>query len=377
MLLLEPRGAIRLRLAAAGDVGIIGSARARARREGYDAVLAALAEHFHAGDLGFANLEMPVGGPDLVRPGRAPEFWHEPDVVPALARAGVRVVSLANNHIMDCGPAGLERTLAACAAAGIQAVGAGRDLAAARQPARLEARGQRVVVLAYAQPSADDRAESGRPGLAPLEADLIRQDLARWRPQADCLVVSAHWGSMYVDYPPPRVLELARALAEGGADLVLGHHPHVLQGARREGRTLTLFSLGDAVFDGGAGDFQASVGAARRRESAVFVALIGDQAPGLEAQPLTLDQDGVPAGVTPATAADRARRLAELSAGLEAGAQRFHAEAAPQLLRYELEALGHYARQGRWDRILKLLGTFRPRHVGLLWHALRRIGKAA
>ena len=101
----------------------------------------------------------------------------------------------------------------------------------------------------------------------------MREDLKRWRSEADVLVVSAHWGSMYVDYPPPRVIELARVMS-GLADVVLGHHPHVTQGFRREGRTLTLMSLGDAVFNGRAGDLQATVAAERRLESGVFTVLL-------------------------------------------------------------------------------------------------------
>jgi poly-gamma-glutamate synthesis protein (capsule biosynthesis protein) len=111
--LLEPVGPVRLSLAAIGDVGVIGSARARAAREGWDAVFAAVAPALRAADLGFANLEMPVAEAGQVRPGRSPEFRHDAQVLPALARAGVRVLALANNHIMDCGPRGLEHTLSA------------------------------------------------------------------------------------------------------------------------------------------------------------------------------------------------------------------------------------------------------------------------
>jgi poly-gamma-glutamate synthesis protein (capsule biosynthesis protein) len=121
-------------------------------------------------------------------------------------------------------------------------------------PARLVRNGVRILVLAYGS-SRDHWAEKDRPGIAPLELDLVRADLERWRSEADVLVVSAHWGSMYVDYPPPRVLELGRALAQIGCDLVLGHHPHVLQGFHTYGRTLVLHSLGDACFDSRAGDF--------------------------------------------------------------------------------------------------------------------------
>ena len=374
MRLLEPGGEVRLRLAAVGDVGVIGRARVRARAEGHDAVLSAAAPALRAADLGFANLEFPIGTERDVRPGRAREFHHDPDVAPALARAGVRVVSLANNHAMDCGAAGVARTRAACEAAGLIAIGAGATLAEACLPARFQIGGRRVVMLAYAAPS-EHAARADRPGVAPLEADRVRADLARWRSEADVLVVSAHWGSMYVDYPPPRVLELAELMAEAGVDVILGGHPHVTQGWRRRGRVLTLFSLGDLVLDPRAGDFEARVAVETRRETGVFTALVADT-PGLELEALTLDQDGVPAAAGERAAAQRAR-LERLSAGLDHAAERWAAESAPLLLRYELESLGTYLRQGRIGRVAKLLAALRPRHVPLLWKALRRGRRAA
>ena len=370
MRLLEASGAVRLTVAAAGDIGLVGSARTRARVEGYDTVFAPLAPVFRAADLAFANIEMPFGQADWIEPGRTAEFWQDADVAPALARAGVRVASVANNHAMDCGPRGLARTLESCRAAGLATAGAGPNLAAAREPARLEVGGLRVVLLAYSA-SHGDAAAADRPGVAPLDAAILREDIARWRPEADVLIVSAHWGSMYVDYPAPRVLDLATVIEDAGADLVLGHHPHVTQGFRRRARALTLFSLGETAFNSRSGDFHASLAADLRREAGVFTAILADTH-GLEVEPFWLDEDGFPQAVDRARAAAQVERLTRISQGLEEAARRFHAESAPQLLGYELEMLGHYVRQGRWDKIGRLMGTLRPRHVPLLWHAVRR-----
>jgi poly-gamma-glutamate synthesis protein (capsule biosynthesis protein) len=275
--------------------------------------------------------------------------------------------------MLDCGVAGLEQTRAACAAAGIATVGAGASLAEARRPACFEVKGVRVVVLAYATPS-EQQARADRAGVAPLEDGLLREDLTRWRSRADVLVVSVHWGSMYVDYPPPRVVETAELLAGLGADLILGGHPHVTQGWRRRGRALTLFSLGDLVLDPAAGDFEARVASEARRESGVFTALMAEE-PGLELAPLTLDPDGVPQPAGERAEQQRAR-LERLSAGLDHAAERWAAECAPVLLRYELQSLGTYLRQGRIGRIAKLLAALRPRHLPLLWQALRRARRA-
>jgi hypothetical protein len=231
-------------------------------------------------------------------------------------------------------------------------------------------KGLRVIVLAYAA-THGDAAGPSRPGVAPLETGLIREDMERWRPEADVLVVSTHWGSMYVDYPPPRVLEMARAIEDQGADVILGHHPHVLQGFRRRGRCLTLFSLGEAAFNSRSGDFHARLAAELRRESAIVRVTLAEEA-GLDIDPLWLDADGFPTAADPAMAARIIERLKRISERLEEAAARYHAESAPQLLGYELQKLGHYVRQGRLDKIVRMIGTLRPRHVPMLWHAVRR-----
>ncbi|HTR97856.1 MAG TPA: CapA family protein, partial [Candidatus Acidoferrales bacterium] len=200
---------------------------------------------------------------------------------------------------------------------------------------------------------------------------------ARWRGEADWLVVSTHWGSMYVDYPHPRVLATARALADAGADVVLGHHPHVMQGAERLGRTLVLYSLGDGVFNSHAGDFHATVADAVRPLSGVFTATLASGAHGLALAPHVLDPDGFAAPADAATATRIVERVRALSAGLAQGGVRFAAESAPTLLRYELEGIGHYLRQGRLDKIARVLLSVRPRHAPLLWQAITRPRKAS
>jgi poly-gamma-glutamate synthesis protein (capsule biosynthesis protein) len=367
--LVEPEGAVRLRIGAVGDVGIVGPARDRARANGYAALLAPIGEVLSAQDTGFANLEFPVAEPGWMLPGRTATFWHEPGVAAGLFAAGIRVVSLANNHLMDAGERGLAATLAACRDAGLHAIGAGRDLAEARTPARLTLAGREVVFLAYGAAAAADRAQAARAGVAPLEPELIREDVARWRGAADTLVVSVHWGSMYVEHPPERVVSLAAELAAAGVDLVLGHHPHVLQGFRRDGRTLTLFSMGDAAFDSGSGEIAIEWTRELRRSSGVFVASIAER-PGLDVHPLMLDEAGVPAPASDEDARRIAARLAELGAAGGQASEAARGEAASSLMRYELGALKEYVKRGQLGRAARLLASVRPRHAATLLRAL-------
>jgi hypothetical protein len=363
---LEPQGEPGPLVAAGGDVGLVGALRAAARAGGYQRVLEAPARALRAADVGTVNLEFPV-----VDGVAGTEFWHERAVLPALRGAGVHVVSLANNHMMDLGERGLLGTLEACAEAGLQTVGAGRNLEAARRPLVERVGGATLGWLAYATPHRGD-ATARRAGVAPFEAAAVRADLRALRPRVDWLVVHVHWGSMYVDYPPPRVMGWAALLAEEGADLVVGHHPHVLQGAGRLGRGLVLYSLGDLAFDPSVGEFYAEVGRAKRRLGAVATVRLARGASGLQWMALAQGEGFLPrpAGEAEARAVDA--RLRELSAGLGQAAAHFAAESGPDLVRYGLQGLGHYLRHGQLHKVLRVVGALRPRHVSLLWRYLRR-----
>jgi poly-gamma-glutamate synthesis protein (capsule biosynthesis protein) len=222
---------------------------------------ARIAHHLRAADLALVNLEGPFTG----RGQRLPKnfnFRASPHLAEALSRAGIGAVSLANNHVMDYGAAGLEDTLAALAREGIVAFGAGMSLPAARRGAVVERRGMRIGLLGYLflgdhsiEPPALF-AGPGRPGVAghpwsaaAMEA-MVRQDVGNLRPLVDALVVSFHWGREKRYRPEAYQQRLGRAAVEAGAQVVLGHHPHVIQGIEAYRGGLIAYSLGNFVFGG-------------------------------------------------------------------------------------------------------------------------------
>src|SRR5262249_34995048 len=152
----------------------------------------------------------------------------------------------------------------------------------------LGVRGHRVGVLAYATPHAGSAAP-GRAGVAPFVSESVQADVRALRARADFVVVHAHWGSMYVDDPPPYVRDWAAQLAEAGVDAVVGHHPHVLQGIERRGRALVAYSLGDLAFDPSAGRFRAEVGREKRRQGGVATLALASGTHGLRFAPLSQD----------------------------------------------------------------------------------------
>ncbi len=208
--------------------------------------------------LGFANLESPVSDVGEALSGKRYTFRAEPPAAPALREGGFEVVSLANNHALDFGTAALLDTLARLSAAGVTAVGAGADVGEAYAPRIVRAGGADLAFLAFtdtfAVPVAHREmwgAGADRPGTALLteRARVLEAVAAARGSGADIVVVSVHWGYEYVRRPAPAERALARDIIDAGADLVVGHHPHVTQGLEIYRGRLILYSLGNLLFD--------------------------------------------------------------------------------------------------------------------------------
>jgi poly-gamma-glutamate capsule biosynthesis protein CapA/YwtB (metallophosphatase superfamily) len=259
------RTVARATLAAVGDVlmheAVKRSAAAHGKDEpdaGFSWLFAPIADLLSAADVTFANLETPVA-PDSGTGGRPFVFNAPPEVISALRRAGVDVVSVANNHAFDQGRPGFEETLRRLDAAGMTTVGAGPPEGAAG-PVRVEAGGLTLAFLGFAHFFNQD-GNACPPRRAPGEGCVQAALLDRGRAlqavraaaiEADAVVVSLHWGVEYEQQPRAADVEFARALADAGALVILGHHPHVLQPLelyrRADGRTAVLaYSLGNFV----------------------------------------------------------------------------------------------------------------------------------
>jgi poly-gamma-glutamate synthesis protein (capsule biosynthesis protein) len=176
--------------------------------------------------------------------------------VRSLQLAGFRILSVANNHIRDCGAAGLLDTMRVLRSAGIRPVGAGLDDRAARAPVLAEDNGVRVAFLAYdLVPPASVWAGPKRPGAAhPAESGMV-YDVRMAARRADAVIVSLHWGREIADesqmpLPSESRVALARRLVEAGATVVLGHHSHAVERIERYRRGVICYGLGNFVFAG-------------------------------------------------------------------------------------------------------------------------------
>jgi poly-gamma-glutamate synthesis protein (capsule biosynthesis protein) len=245
------------RIAFLGDTLLGGKAQPLLDQHGYDYPLAGIRHLWEDADLVVANHEAPI----TTRTRRAAKadtgkqrYWYKADPAGAhtLAAHGIRVVSLANNHVADFGTKGVVDTMDALDAAGITHCGAGRSDTAARRPAIAEVNGLRVGFLSVMQRydmyvAEDLYAHRGNPGPARLRMSRLGPDIEALRPQVDLCVVLVHWGRNYREITSLQE-RLADEITAVGPDLVVGHHPHIAQRAEVINGVPVLFSLGNAAF---------------------------------------------------------------------------------------------------------------------------------
>lgn len=246
-----PPPSFRATLVAVGDIMMHQDVKRSAEAFGFDHLWAEVSPLLKAADVAFGNLETPVA-PTVGRPG-VPFVFNAPAELPgALVAAGWTFVSTANNHAFDQGPKGIRETLARLDAAGLGQVGSGATRAEAEVPRILERNGLRIALLAFTDLfNVDLNGKPEAPWVRPLDLAEAIPAIQAVRPQVDAVVVSVHWGNEYQHQPSPRQREAARQLVGAGVDVILGHHPHVLQPVawvEAEGRRgLVAYSLGNFI----------------------------------------------------------------------------------------------------------------------------------
>jgi poly-gamma-glutamate synthesis protein (capsule biosynthesis protein) len=239
----------RVTIAAVGDIMLGHRAGPWVQREGPDYPFVHVLPVLREAQVVIGNLEAPISTRGTAVENKQFTLRAGPEAVQALKAAGVGVVTLANNHILDFGPPALQDTLTALAEHGILWSGAGMDLTDARAPALLKAGGRTIAFLSYSLTfPVEFYASTGRPGTAPGYKDFVRRDIQAVRSRADLVVVSFHWGAELMTSAKDYQQDLGRKAIDWGADLVLGHHPHILQELELYRGRLIAYSLGNFVF---------------------------------------------------------------------------------------------------------------------------------
>jgi len=247
-----PHQAVREAAAAAGDAS-----------QGWAGLFSEVRDVFHGADFGFINMETPVA-PNHSK-GSKPFMFDAPiDLPEALKASGIKIVSFANNHVMDQGWAGFAETRDHLRELGLLFAGTGDTAQQAWQPVFAESNGIKVGWLGMTRwlngnrnPDKDDQphvnffpypGEAG--GATGSDEAGVLAAVKAARAQCDLLVVSVHWGIEYATAPRPEDVDLAHKMLDAGASVIVGHHPHVLQPVETyttaDGRSTVIFySLGN------------------------------------------------------------------------------------------------------------------------------------
>jgi len=201
-------------------------------------------------DISFCNLEGPFTKSEK-KIKKEFNFKVEPEKVKYLREAGFDVVSLANNHSYDYDGKGLEDTLYNLDKSSIAYCGAGVSVKKARKASIIEKNGMKFAFLAYTttQPS-EMYANEKKPGVAYANANWIKEDVSNAKNFSDVVVVSLHSGIEKSHHPTEKQKELSRLAIDSGADIVIGHHPHVIEGIEVYKKKIIAYSLGNLVFGG-------------------------------------------------------------------------------------------------------------------------------
>ncbi len=207
-----------------------------------------IAPLLQAADITFVNLESPFSdeGPYLAG---GLVFHAAPEMVEGLQLAGINIASTANNHARDCGPHGVEFTLAWLRSHGIRPVGSAETEHAAHEGVVFARNGVRFGFLGYTFDQKNGNWKDIDARIALADPQVMARDVARLRPRCDVVIVSMHNGVEYQPKPSEAQITFAHAAIDAGAKLVIGHHPHVVQPSERYRDGLIYYSLGNFVFD--------------------------------------------------------------------------------------------------------------------------------
>ena len=199
-------------------------------------------------DIAFVNLESPFS--DQGRYFDTGLIFHAaPDTIAGLQLAGVSIASTANNHARDCGPHGVEFTIAWLRSHGIEPLGSSESEERTHQGVVLTRNGVRFGFLGYTFDQQNGNWHDIDKRIALTDIPTLCRDVAAIRNRADLVIVSMHHGIEYMPKPNQAQIAFAHAAIDAGATLVIGHHPHVIQPEEKYKGGLIFYSLGNFVFD--------------------------------------------------------------------------------------------------------------------------------
>lgn len=241
----------KISLSFVGDLLVADYVSAITDKEGYPFLYKPSMLYLSEPDLTAGNLEFPITTRGVPVEGTPYVFKGSPDVLPAMRDAGFDIMSLANNHALDQGVEGMLDTMNYLDEAGISHMGAGNNDTEAFAPVIKEVRGIKVAYIGLSRvvPFSSWKADKNVAGVAEsYDTRRALEAVAKAKKDADIVVVMVHWGKERVDQPEPYQKDFGKQYIDAGADLVIGSHPHVLQGFEMYKGKWIAYSLGNFIF---------------------------------------------------------------------------------------------------------------------------------
>jgi len=213
-----------------------------------------IADYLKGADIVFANLEGPISDKGI-KVGSIYSFRHKPESMGGLNYAGFNVISLANNHAFDYGREALENCLTRLSNVGIDYVGAGFSEDEAYSPLIKEIKDTKIGFLAYTNLGPETwKARGDNSGIAWIDEEqlgLVKSQIEKAKGEVDILIVSLHAGEEYQETPAQFQVDFAKMAVDAGANIIAGHHPHVVQPNEKYKEGWIFYSLGNFIFDQG------------------------------------------------------------------------------------------------------------------------------
>ena len=241
-----------VRIAFVGDILLASSVESLMRREGMDYPFEKAKPYLLEPDLAIGNLENPITTRGTPAENKQYVFKGSPDLLTPLSEAGIDFVALANNHTLDQGVEGLLDTIDHLNEAGIAHAGGGRNDEEAFRPAVFDVKGMSIAIFSVSRvvPEVSWKADKNHPGVAETyDSRRAVAAIEQAREEHDLIIVYAHWGEELSRTPRDIEKKLAREYIDAGADLVVGAHPHVLQGFEYYNGGWIAYSLGNFIFN--------------------------------------------------------------------------------------------------------------------------------
>jgi len=294
--------------------------------------------------------------------------------IPVLRDLNLKGCNIANNHIYDWGIEGIETTKKILEKNNIEVFGAGKILTEARKPLIIEENEIRFGLLGYCKKGLYS-ATINTPGASVIDLALILEDVNKLKKEVDHVILNLHWGVELSDYPTSSDIELAHVFIDSGVSVIIGHHPHVIQGFEKYNNGLIFYSLGSFIYDPWGERVFVKKKLKERTESIlVEITFSKGKIEGF---------DVIPVKVTPEKTIrlmnDREKekcfsRLSELNSNLY-DKQIFYSEAANNLIVRETKTYLNYFKSNPFGAIKLFIKNFKFRYIVMMFYLiLSKIG---